>query len=86
MPPIWERGRNMRVRSLSIILPMPLPRAYWVWRGVEKAMTSLNARTTYVKHVVEFTAAAVILFLAVYILFLHRDMTHPILAITDEAK
>lgn len=55
--------------------------------GVEKAMTSLdNARTTYVKHVVEFTAAAVILFLAVYILFLHRDMIRPLLAITDEAK
>lgn len=55
--------------------------------GVEKAMTRLeNARTSYVVHVIEGTAVAVVLFLLVYCLFLYREMIAPILAVTKEAK
>lgn len=55
--------------------------------GVEKAMTALdNARTTYVVHVVELTAIAILTFLALYIMFLHSDMIRPLLSITAEAK
>ena len=55
--------------------------------GVEKAMTALNsARLTYVLHVVEVTAAAVFIFLLIYIAFLRRNVISPILTITGEAE
>ena len=55
--------------------------------GVEKAMTALNsARLTYVLHVFEVTAAAVVLFLIIYIYFLRRSVITPILTIADEAQ
>ena len=55
--------------------------------GVEKAMTALNsARLTYVLHVFEVTAVAVILFLIIYIFFLRRSVITPILTITEEAQ
>lgn len=55
--------------------------------GVEKAMTSLeNARQTYVRHVVMVTAVFVLLFLCIYILYLHREILRPILAVAQEAE
>ena len=55
--------------------------------GVEKAMTALNsARLTYVLHVVEVTAVAVLIFLLIYIAFLRKNVIRPILTITDEAQ
>ena len=55
--------------------------------GVEKAMTALeNARQTYVWNVMGITVLAVILFLAVYIGFLRREVVSPILTIAGEAR
>lgn len=55
--------------------------------GVEKAMTRLvNARNTYVRHVLTGVLIAVVLFLLSYSAFLYREMLLPILAVTDEAK
>lgn len=55
--------------------------------GVEKAMIRLvNARNTYVRHVLTGVLIAVVLFLLSYSAFLYREMLLPILAVTDEAK
>lgn len=55
--------------------------------GVEKAMTHLvNARNTYVLHVMLWTLAAIALFIFVYTLILHRGVIRPIQTVTDEAK
>lgn len=55
--------------------------------GVEKAMTRLEAaRGAYVKDVLAGSFIAVVLFLILYNLFLHRQMISPILAVTNEAK
>lgn len=54
--------------------------------GVEKAMTRLErARNTYVKDVMLGTLVAMVLFLIVYTIFLHREILAPILAVTNEA-
>lgn len=54
---------------------------------VEKAMTALDeARRTYVFNVLGITLAAVAAFLAVYIVFLRRQVVSPILTITREAQ
>lgn len=55
--------------------------------GVEKAMTHLeNARSTYVLHVILGTLAAIVLFIIVYALILHRTVIKPILTVAEEAK
>lgn len=55
--------------------------------GVEKAMTKLeNARNTYVVHVLAGTLAAILLFLIIYSLVLHKEIISPILVVTNEAK
>ena len=55
--------------------------------GVEVPMTLLDeARMTYVYHVTIVTVIALVLFLAVYLLFLNHSLVKPVEQITAEAK
>lgn len=55
--------------------------------GVEVPMTILDeARMAYVYHVMIVTVVVLVLFLAVYLLFLNRSLIRPVEKITSEAK
>lgn len=55
--------------------------------GVEVPMTILDeARMAYVYHVMIVTVVVLVLFLAVYLLFLNRNLIRPVEKITSEAK
>ena len=54
---------------------------------VEKPMTRLeDARNTYVRHVLLGCLAAILVFAAVYTLFLRKSVIRPILTVTQEAE